>query len=374
MIIQVVLLLCLVLAAVTRICTAVVALRHRGARLVLGGGLALLAAGQLLSLPALTDYTDTATVAGAGKVSYNVATMSGLFVLIVFFIRATRPRPDLPRLSTGHTAVFITVTAMMIGLMVATPAGMRHHSLQSPFITAAPVASFYILGNLYFAYAYLSCGRYVLRYIAQRPSHTSPLMRLSLRLIIAAAVGLFVTSLGRGGWVLAKVCGIQASETFDQLNWQTSNISFLVLAAGLSLQVAADIATTIRLLRVRIRQYHDMTPLWAGLKQAYPEIVVRWWWPAGRYYRRVTECLDGLARLRPHLAAAANGTDLSNCDPPELARHVGAALRTKPPLDTSTTAVIPVQLPIPSDHDQSVAWLVGLAKAFREYQAERLPA
>lgn len=373
MITQLGVLVSMLLAAIPRLCAAMFGGHNRLTRLTLGGGLLMFSVGQLLSLPPITSCIDIITTAGVGKVAYNVTTMLGQFLLICFLGRAAGSRP-MGRFLLRHGGIFAAATAALVGLMVATPHTLRHHSLQSPFMDVPSVALFYVVGNAYFTYAYVEIGWRTWRYPTQMTRPITPLMRLSLRLTAIASAGLAVTSLARATWVVRKSVGASAPEWFNWTNWQLSNVAFVLLAAGLSLLVAADIVGAVQVLRRRAQHYRDMTTLWVEMQRAFPEITLEWWWPAGRFRRRIIECLDGLTRLSPYLGIAAEGADIRRSRLPELAGHVWKALRLKPDLDAHGGELAAVNLPFGADSDSPgdvAAQLADLSLALRAHQAEQ---
>ena len=360
------------LAAIPRLGAGLLGRRNRLPRLALGGGLLMFAVGQLLSLPLVTAHIDTFTTAGAGKVAYNLATMSGQFLLIAFLEWAGAPH-RIRSVLWRHTALLVATAGGLIGLMASTPAPLRRHSLQSHYLTVPEVGAFYLLADAYFVYAYLQIGWRTSRYPARAANPLSPLMRLSLRLSTIAAAGLAVTALARAGWVARKNLGGAAPEWFNWANWQLSNIAFVLLAVGLSLLVAADISSAARVLARRTRLYRDMSTLAVALHTGFPEIALRWWTPAGRFRRRVIECLDGLTRLSPFLAVATS--NLAALRPCELADHVTTALELRSELEARATQLPrPIEPPVGaySDAPTEVAeQLAELSLALRRHQTLR---
>lgn len=368
MTVQIALIVVLSVAAVTRVWVALRAERGKTLRLLLALGLVLLAVGQTLSLPPITLATDLHLSAGVGKVAYNLATMGGLGALLWFFTRMTQPRST-GALLAAHTIALALCAGAMIALMAATPSAHRHHSLQSSFTGLPQIPWFYLVGGVYFTYAYALSGWYVWRYSSNPTKRLSAMMRGSLRVIAVAELGLATTAVGREAWVSAKYVTGVASKLAGTVNWQLSNISLIGVTVGLTLLVAAGAVDTVRLLIGRVRQYRDMALLWTELKAVYPEVVLRrrlrdW------FHRRVIECLDGLTRLSPYIGEAAKETDLNRCGPPELARYVWTGLTLKPALESIGSQLPAVALPLssPQDPDADVEQLVALAVAFRDHR------
>ncbi|MET9262099.1 MAB_1171c family putative transporter [Amycolatopsis sp. NPDC004079] len=376
MITQLCVLVGMVLAALPRLYTSVLGGRRCRSRLILGVGLLMLAAGQLFSIPPITHRIDLAFAGGAGKVAYNVASSTGLFLLVYFFWRADGPARR-SRFPLMHSGFFVVAAGAFVGLMIATPEALRQHTLQSPFMHVPQIVSFYLVGNVFFVYSYIVAGWRTWRYLSTRKTAVTSLLRLSLRIVLVATVGLALTSIIRLTSVLYRSLGASSLDLLEWVNWQLSNIAFLLMAVGLSLLAAADIAGAIRTLRHRGQQYRDMSTLWGEMQRAFPEIELEWRRPAERFRRRCIECLDGLARLSPHIATSAGSTDLQRLSVPDLAEHVWAALHRKPELDALVAGRNPVELAIGKDVDpltEVAAQLAQLSLALRARQKEQAAA
>jgi hypothetical protein len=165
-----------------------------------------------------------------------VATNIGLFLLICFLGRVGASGRGV-RFLLVHGGLFAATSGGLAALMLATPASLRQHTLQSPFMQVPQVALFYLLGDAYFIYAYVRIGRRTGRYPNNIDTALTPLLRLSLRIVAVAAAGLAVTACARATWVLRKSLGAPAPEWFNFANWQLSNVAFVLLVVGLSLLV-----------------------------------------------------------------------------------------------------------------------------------------
>jgi hypothetical protein len=365
---QIVLLVVLAVGAGWKSWVLAHASRDRLSRLLLIACFSLLALGQALSLPPVTHWVDVVTRPGVGKVSYNGSTMAGLLALLCFFHYAVQGAAAQHRIRKlrAERLVFVLSLGVMATLMVMTPPGLRSHTLQSPYITLPQIAWFYITGNMYFAYAYLSAGLSVWRYSAAADRQLSRVMRISLRVTAAGLTGLMTTSVDRALWVIARFNGSPPLEWLDALNWQIANVAFILMVIGLCLLAVVHAVEAARLWVIHRRQYRQLAPLWGALHQAYPELALdraR----ADRFLRRVIECRDGLTRLNPYIALVAQDSGVSHCSSAELASYVRSALVLKPQLDDaghetgwSATEVVTLKL---DDIDSDVRDLVALSNA-----------
>lgn len=337
----------------------------------------LLAVGHALSLPSVTRLVDAATTAGVAKVVYNGLVMTGLYALVCFFTYATRGGdPTRPR-RIWIDWVLLTITlATMITLMIMTPPGLRGHRLTTPHIVRPEIAWFYIVGNIYFVYAYLSGGWWAWRYSVPASRYLS----LALRVTALGLAGLMITSIDRAIMVVIRFNHGPSLERFNAINWQISNGSFILLTIGMCLLAAVQGVGAMRSWLLHRRLYRQLTPLWAVLHQAYPELALHRK-PAGwrlepfrferthrGFYRRLIECRDGLVRLSPYIAIVAEGQDISRCSASELARYIRAALALKPQQeapDSGLSAVV-VAIPAANDINSDVRELVAVSNALSE--------
>lgn len=339
--------------------------------------LSLLAAGHALSLPSVTRLVDAATTSGVAKVVYNGLVMTGLYALVCFFVYATRDgEATHPRRIWIHRVLLVITLATMITLMIMTPAGLRGHSLTTPHIIRPEIAWFYIVGNIYFVYAYLSGGWWAWRYSAPASRYLS----LALRVTALGLVGLMITSIDRAIWVVLRFNHGPPLERLNAINWRISNGSFILLTIGICLLAVVQAVAAMRSWLLHRRLYRQLTPLWAALHQAYPELILHRE-PAGRrlepfrfnrthrnFYRRLIECRDGLVRLSPYIAVVAEGQDISHCSTSELARYIRAALALKPQQEAPNSgfSAVAVALPAANDINSDVRELVAVSNALSE--------
>lgn len=311
---------------------------------------AFLACGQAASIPALTRQISQHTAAGDGKLLYNGLTMAGLLALLLFFGRTTAADRSASRYRNRwlDIAAFVLAFGSMAALMAATPAELRDHSLQSPQIRLPQVAAFYVIGNLYFVFAYTSAAVCMHHYTQAARSRLSPLMVFALRrVLISGLAGLSATAIIRLIWVARRFGNDEAPERINAINWQVANVSFILVTLGLSILGIARGWREVRLWRDRRRDHRLLAELWATVHDLYPEIAL----PrarADRVTRREYECHDGLVRLSPYIGVVAKGRDLSTCSAGELAEYIRAAVDLKPRIDAAGLPLEAVNLEIPS--------------------------
>lgn len=142
---------------------------------------------------------------------------------------------------------------------------------------------------------------------------------------------------------------------------------------GIAMRLAA-----LRLRRHHRQMYHRLGPLWELLHEAYPEDaldrvrVTRWrdrLHPLGihrRYYRRAIECRDGLVRISPHLAPAADGDPELAASADDLAEQLCAALHRREHGQAAPAQAIVVAMPRTHSLEDDVRQLAELSDAVRQ--------
>ncbi|MEU7061124.1 MAB_1171c family putative transporter [Streptomyces sp. NPDC046197] len=340
--------------------------------------LLLLMTGEILSFPEINTAIDSATVTGLGKVAFNALYMSGLFALVLVFVSVMRGteaeyRRHL-RINTGLLAG--TLTALVLS-MIATPGGMRGHSLSTPHMAHPAIASFYLVGNAYFIYAYLASGMWALRCARRAPRSLGPgLLTMALGL-----VGLTVTSVDRIVLVVLRIDEPGSHQAFNAVNWSLSDWAMGVVLIGICYSAGVQLVTRVRSVVHHRRMYHELAPLWTALSAAYPELVLnrpvdgsgwhrlrRQRTYERRFYRRLIECRDGLVRLSPYLTRVAPDADLARGPADQLARHIAEALALKPTTESPHTELPAALVASPADNDlgADAHELIALSHALRE--------
>ncbi|MDT9687549.1 hypothetical protein Q5762_04160 [Streptomyces sp. P9(2023)] len=337
---------------------------------LLVAALFLLTMGNLLGLP---EVGGALSAVGVVKVAFNWLYMCGLGALVLFFAATGAPAAYRRRLCL-HTGLLAAVLAALILTMLATPPELRGHTLSTPHMSQPAITSFYLIGNGYFVYAYLTSGLWALRYTSMASRHLAP----SLRVMTGGLFGLAATSAGRAVWVAVRSESPGSYRLFGTVIRALTDVALGAVLVGIFLSGGAQLLTHLRSVARHRRMYQQLTPLWTALVTAYPELVLNQgpsasWWDGlrlrrthARFYRRFIECRDGLVRLSPYLACVAPDTDLARCRPDQLVRHIAAALALKPDVEDPGTALHAVRVASPSapDMNAEVHELIAVSAAF----------
>ncbi|MFK0288027.1 MAB_1171c family putative transporter [Streptomyces sp. NPDC090499] len=340
--------------------------------------LLMLMAGEILSFPEADSAIDAATAVGLGKVVFNGIYMSGLFTLILFFASCARGEDaGYRRYQRINAGILAGILAALTITMIATPPAMRGHSLSTPDMAEPSIASFYLVGNAYFVYAYPTSGLWALRFTRKVSRH----LGLGLQAMALGLLGLTVTSVNRIILVVLRIREPGSHETFNTVNWSISDWAMGIVLFGLCYSAGVHLITRMRSAVRHRRMYHELTPLWTALVTAYPEIVlVRS--PAGskchrlrvrrsyeqQFYRRLIECRDGLMRLSPYLIRVAPDADLARGPAERLAGHIAKALQLNAgPLSPDTDRP-PARIASPTSNslDADARELIAVSHALRE--------
>jgi hypothetical protein len=340
--------------------------------------LLMLMAGEILSFPDINGAIDEATAVGVGKVAFNAIYMSGLYALILFFASSMRgARAEYRRQVRINTGLLAGVLIALAIAMVATPAAMRGHTLSTPDMAEPAIASFYVIGNAYFVYAYLASGLWALRYARKASRH----LRLGLRTMALGLSGLAITSVDRVILVGLRIDEPGSHQAFNTVNWSMANWAMGIVLIGICYSAGVQLITRWRSVVHHRRMYHEMTPLWTALAAAYPELILnrapasstwhRFWQRRTheqRFYRRLIECRDGLVRLSPYLTRVAPDDDLARGPADQLARHITEALALKPATEDPDTALSAARIASPAGNDMGsdARELIAISHALRE--------
>ncbi|MGW0555427.1 MAB_1171c family putative transporter [Streptomyces sp. NPDC002926] len=340
--------------------------------------LLMLLVGEILSFSEVNRAIDAATAVGVGKVAFNGIYMSGLFALILFFASSTRDTDAAyrRRLRINVGLLAGAVMALMISI-IATPATMRGHSLGTPYMAEPAIASFYIIGNAYFVYAYLASALWALRYGRRASRH----LGLGLRTMALGLLGLTIASVNRTILVVLRIDEPGSHEAFNTVNWSISNWAMGSVLIGICYSACVQLITRLRSVVHHRRMHQELTPLWTVLTSAYPELVLNQA-PAGskwrrlhqrrtheqRFYRRLIECRDGLVRLSPYLTRVAPDADLARGPTDRLARHITEALALKPTAESPHTELSAARIASPASNDlgADARELIAISHALRE--------
>jgi hypothetical protein len=339
--------------------------------------LLMLLAGEVLSFPEVNSTIDEITAVGVGKVAFNGIYMAGLCALILFFASSTRgANAELRRHLRINTSLLAGVLIALVTAIIATPAALRGHTLSTPDMAQPAIASFYVIGNAYFVYAYLTSGLWALRYARMASRH----LGLGLRTMALGLFGLTITSVNRVVWVCLRIREPGSHQAFNTVNWSMTDWAMGIVLIGICFSASVQLITGWRSVVHHRRMYDQLTPLWTALAAAYPELVLNRA-PAGsrwhrlrlhrtheRFYRRLIECRDGLVRLSPYLTHVAPDVDLARGPADQLARHITQALALKPTTEDPDTALSAVRIALPSGNDLSAdaRELIAISNALRE--------
>jgi hypothetical protein len=347
---------------------------------VLAACLVLLATGEILSYPQAISVVDSFTALGVGKVAFNAIYMSGLAALIMFFVSSTRrPRDRYLRHLRINTCLLAGVVIALMVSMTATPAAMRGHTLSTPHMAQPGIASFYLIGNAYFLYAYVTSGLWALRYARMASRH----LALGLCTTALGLLGLAIASVNRMFWVFLRINHPGSHQAFNMVNWSLNDWSMGVVLIGISYSATVQLIAHLRSVAHHRRMFHELTPLWTALANAYPELVLKRE-PTGsrwsrlrlrrtheRFYRRLIECRDALVRLSPYLARVAPDADLARGPAEQLARHIAEALALKPATEDPDTVFSAARVAFPTENDlgADARELVAISHAYAERQS-----
>lgn len=340
--------------------------------------LLMLLGGEILSFSEANGAIDAATAVGVGKVAFNGIYMSGLFALILFFASSTRDTDAAyrRRLRINVGLLAGALMALMISI-IATPATMRGHSLDTPYMAEPAIASFYIIGNAYFVYAYLASALWALRYGRRASRH----LGLGLRTMALGLLGLTIASVNRMILVVLRIDEPGSHEVLNTVNWSISNWAMGSVLIGICYSACVQLISRLRSIVHHRRMHQELTPLWTVLTSAYPELVLNQA-PAGskwhrlhqrrtheqRFYRRLIECRDGLVRLSPYLTRVAPDADLARGPTDRLARHITEALALKPTAEGPDTELSAARVASPASNDlgADARELIAISHALRE--------
>ncbi|MGW0737337.1 MAB_1171c family putative transporter [Streptomyces sp. NPDC002851] len=359
---------------------------HDRALRLLVSCLLLLLTGEILSFPEINGAVDSASAVGVGKLAFNGIYMSGLCALNLFFACAIRGTDGTYHRNLRiHTGLLAAVLSALTISMVATPAAMRAHSLSTPYMAEPAIAAFYVIGNAYFVYAYLTSARWTLHYARKAARH----LGIGLRITALGLLGLMVTSVNRTILVVLRIGEPGSNEAFNTVNWSLSNWSMGIVLTGICYSASVQLIARLRSMAHHRRMYHELTPLWTALTTAYPELVLDRA-PAGsrwrrlrrlyqrrahelQFYRRLIECRDGLLRLSPYLTrVASDADDLAHVPPDQLAGYITEALSLAPTPESPDTehaelsSAVRVAAPVSGDLDADARELIAISQALRE--------
>ncbi|MGW5020961.1 MAB_1171c family putative transporter [Streptomyces cacaoi] len=293
--------------------------------------------GQLCDRRPLDDFT----FVGFTKLTYNIAILSGL-CLMVCFLREQPLRRRALRTRWDAVTCLCCLAAMTL-LTALLPPHLRNHDFTPPFLNDWRVDAFYNIGDAYLVLGYTECAVLAARHARQG----RPLRRVSLSAVSVGLIGLSLSCAFRVLWVDCRPCREFGHHITYTNAFVVGQMASTVVCVGLSLPCFASAARFLRERAVHRAQFRELGELWQRLVGYYPELVLhpgRRWLPPLDYtsavYRRYVECRDGLIRLSPYLQRAADETGATPdaLTDPDLVRLVDRALCLRGEVDLPGTA------------------------------------
>ncbi|MGW5643687.1 MAB_1171c family putative transporter [Saccharopolyspora sp. NPDC003762] len=304
------------------------------------------------------------------KLLQNVI-LTFFFALLIALLQSTQSPSTTG--SRGYIEIVLALLASggLIATFAATAPAVRGDSYEEAYGHAS-LLTFYLVGNLYMAYATVR-GTYLAWTTAR---HTQSRARLSLRV---AAAGLTVCCLGTH---VPRVVSTSGRLAFGRdllpgtATWTTPLLAIGIGAFFLGIGypgVRTAVAKTLLWFQAR-HHYRQLRPLWIALYSHFPSIAL--FPPATelrdafqithmrmRYYRRVIECRDGLVCLSPYVDEPSD-TAASPAYQAELVRD-GLVRCAK---GRKVSAVSVIAAPTDAGMDADIMELLALSQAF-----DRLP-
>lgn len=293
--------------------------------------LLLMGTGNLVSQPYVREIVDPVTFNGFSKITYNIAILSGL-CLMVGFLRQFPLRRWGPPWPWEVVACVICLSGM-VALTVLLPAEMRNHDLSPHYLSDWRVRLFYTLGNLYLFACYTACAILAWRHVKTG----RVLRRVALTLISTGLAGLAATCIFRFAWANFPHVRTLGQPFTPDLVFAFAQFSVISLCIGVGIPWIASMMQLLQEGIVCRKQYQGLSRLWNSLMKIYPELVLddgrrnedRWLVNSHHVYRRYVECRDGLTRLSPYIRilSANRHYDEWRPTPQEAARLIECALR-----------------------------------------------
>ncbi|WP_433657871.1 MAB_1171c family putative transporter [Nocardia sp. CA-128927] len=331
----------------------------------------ILAIGHIAARPASIRKIDAFTQPGVGRLLTNLAIMIGLFALIRVFTLASRGKLRRPSRRLQWRLLVLACVGLLV-CMAATSPSDRAHTLFTPHIAEPSILGFYLIGNAYFAWAYVFCAIMAWRYAASAPRYQT----LGLALVSVGLFGSALTSFNRGAWLTVRAIDGDLHSRFNTLNFAITNFCTALIVAGLCYPAVVQAISALWSWFLHWRQHRGLATLWVLMSTAFPELTLgrhttgspldRFLWPSmhARFYRRLIECRDGLVRLSPYVEDKP-GLDLTKLSDDDLAAHVREALGRKPPVEDPDVTYSAKRLAVPDGDDLNAEAraLIALSRA-----------
>ncbi|MFE2140875.1 MAB_1171c family putative transporter [Streptomyces sp. NPDC059456] len=357
-------------------------------RLHLFLSLFLMGLGNVLSQPPVLDWVDGSTFVGFTKITYNVAILIGLGLMVGFLRECPLTRWGAPW--PWEVVSCAICLAAMSTMTAALPSHLRNHVLTSAYLVDWRVRTFYNFGNFYLFFGYAACAMLAARHARQGRS----LRRLSLSVISVGLTALALTCVFRFLWVNLPTLREPGRTITYADAFGFGQIATIVVCAGLSLPCFVSVVQIVREGLLQRAQFRGLEELWKRLVEIHPELVLDHHSRrrglllvnAPAVYRRYVECRDGLTRLGPYLQLVASeaSSPVRDDDPRTSACLVDHALRRLaeqngadggPP--TASVFVLAPKLRSRvegTDYEEDLGALVRLSLELREMRTSRLAA
>ncbi|SOD75914.1 hypothetical protein SAMN06272781_3734 [Streptomyces sp. 1222.2] len=337
--------------------------------------LLLLLVGEILSFPQMIRAVDGLTAVGVDKVAYNAVHMIGVYVLVLFFLSSVLgASAEYRRQLNVNTALLVVVLISLATCMIATPASMRAHTLSTPHMAQPAIMSFYVIGNLYYIYVYLTAKLWVSRCARMASRH----LALGLWTMVVGLFGLMIAAVNRLIWAFQRIGEPGSREAFRIMNSSMTDWALSIVLIGICYSASVQMFLCWKSALHHRRMYSELTPLWSALVAAYPDLVlnrpeasmwsrVRRPRAHERFYRRLIECRDGLVRLSPYLTRVAPHADLAHGPPEQTAKYITEALALQPATEDPEMALFAARVALPHTNDlgADVGALISISHALR---------
>ncbi|CAL9374975.1 hypothetical protein SUDANB120_00939 [Streptomyces sp. enrichment culture] len=300
-------------------------------RLHLFLSLFLMGIGNVLAQPPVLAGVDGYTFPGFTKITFNVAILIGLGLMVGFLRECplTRWRGPWP----WEVVACAICLSVMTSMTAALPPHLRNHVLTSEYLVDWRVRTFYNFGNFYLFFGYAACALLAARHARNGRS----LRRLSLTVISGGLTALALTCVFRFLWVNLPTLREPGRAITYADDFVFGQVATIVVCAGLSLPCFVSVVQIVRERLDHRAQFLGLEELWNRMVEIHPELVLdhhhrrrtRLLVSAPAVYRRYVECRDGLTRLGPYLRLVAEESQEAapEDDPRTSACLVDRALR-----------------------------------------------
>lgn len=357
-------------------CASAVASAWKGSQLVRlpeDKGLRVITACSALVLLALTaqlaagsDSAARTTSDQLPKLFQNVV-LTFFFALLIILLQSMVDSEAVGSHGPAEVAIAFATSCGLIAAFAAADTNAAGFSYE--YANSAAALLFYLIGNLYMAYATMR-GANLARYAADQAQS-----RVRLSLLVAGA-GLVVCCLGTH---VPRIVSTSSRLVFQRdaipgtAAWTTP-----VLAIGIAVFFLGIGYPGVRtgLVKTRLwfrdrKRYRQLWPLWSALHHAFPDIALL---PPSspvrdalrvrhmrlHFYRRVIECRDGLVCVSPYLDDEPIGSGSPMQSAHRLREALHRSVAGKPSAGVSVVAE-----PTESGTEADITQLLELARSLR---------